>query len=77
METRSSAKSKYDLRPFGLPYVYVLSLFQVENLIGGMRGLKALLWEGSVLDPNEARAYPTLSSVEFLTSIARVSASMD
>lgn len=57
--------------------MYVLSLFQVENLIGGMRGLKALLWEGSVLDPNEARAYPTLLSVEFLTSIARVSASMD
>ncbi|KAG8978410.1 hypothetical protein FRC05_010655 [Tulasnella sp. 425] len=25
----------------------------VENLIGGMRGLKVMLWEGSVLDPNE------------------------
>jgi len=25
-----------------------------------MRGLKALLWEGSVLDPNEVRAYHTL-----------------
>lgn len=26
---------------------------QVENVIGGMRGLKAMLWEGSLLDPNE------------------------
>lgn len=26
---------------------------KVENLLGGMRGLKAMLWEGSVLDPNE------------------------
>ncbi|KAG8902959.1 hypothetical protein FRB99_003897 [Tulasnella sp. 403] len=26
---------------------------KVENLIGGMRGLKVMLWEGSVLDPNE------------------------
>lgn len=26
---------------------------QVSNLLGGMRGLKALLWEGSVLDANE------------------------
>jgi hypothetical protein len=31
------------------------SSFQVENIIGGMRGLKAMLWEASVLDPNEAR----------------------
>lgn len=26
---------------------------QVSNLLGGMRGLKCMLWEGSVLDPNE------------------------
>lgn len=26
---------------------------QVENVIGGMRGLKVMLWEGSLLDPNE------------------------
>ncbi|KAG8988748.1 hypothetical protein FRB93_003990 [Tulasnella sp. JGI-2019a] len=26
---------------------------KVDNLIGGMRGLKVMLWEGSVLDPNE------------------------
>lgn len=26
---------------------------KVENIIGGMRGLKAMLWESSVLDPNE------------------------
>ncbi|KAI1977387.1 citrate synthase [Ophidiomyces ophidiicola] len=25
----------------------------VSNVIGGMRGLKAMVWEGSVLDPNE------------------------
>ena len=26
---------------------------KVENTMGGMRGLKAMLWEGSVLDPDE------------------------
>ncbi|KAF7984016.1 hypothetical protein HWV62_17515 [Athelia sp. TMB] len=26
---------------------------KVENILGGMRGLKAMLWEASVLDPNE------------------------
>ncbi|KAK8166425.1 citrate synthase-like protein [Phyllosticta citrichinensis] len=26
---------------------------KVENTLGGMRGLKAMVWEGSVLDPNE------------------------
>ncbi|THH20674.1 hypothetical protein EW146_g703 [Bondarzewia mesenterica] len=26
---------------------------KVENIIGGMRGLKSMLWEASVLDPNE------------------------
>jgi citrate synthase len=30
-----------------------LGEIQVNNLLGGMRGLKAMLWEGSVLDPNE------------------------
>ena len=29
---------------------------KIENIIGGMRGLKAMLWEASVLDPNEASA---------------------
>ena len=28
---------------------------KVENIVGGMRGLKAMLWEGSVLDPKEVR----------------------
>ncbi|KAL1735260.1 citrate synthase-like protein [Schizophyllum commune] len=31
----------------------VLGDVKVENLIGGMRGLKSILWEASVLDPNE------------------------
>jgi citrate synthase len=26
---------------------------KVENALGGMRGLKAMIWEGSMLDPNE------------------------
>jgi len=26
---------------------------KVENILGGMRGIKAMLWEASVLDPNE------------------------
>ena len=34
-------------------YFSALMLNQVENIIGGMRGLKAMLWEASVLDPNE------------------------
>jgi len=59
MGTRSSVKLRYLLQT--LHSAYVLSSSQVENLIGGMRGLKALLWEGSVLDPNEVRAYPALS----------------
>jgi citrate synthase len=29
-----------------------LGEIKVENLIGGMRGLKVMLWEGSVLDAN-------------------------
>ncbi|KAI9697379.1 MAG: hypothetical protein M1836_004657 [Candelina mexicana] len=31
----------------------IIGEIKVENTIGGMRGLKAMLWEGSVLDPNE------------------------
>ena len=62
---------------FGLgSSAYVLSLSQVENLIGGMRGLKALLWEGSVLDPSEVSPRPTSFPVRYSTQISRVSASM-
>ena len=28
---------------------------KIENTIGGMRGLKAMVWEGSVLDADEAK----------------------
>ncbi|KAK4102342.1 citrate synthase-like protein [Parathielavia hyrcaniae] len=31
----------------------VIGEVKVENTIGGMRGLRAMVWEGSVLDPNE------------------------
>lgn len=31
----------------------VLGEVRVENAIGGMRGIKGMLWEGSVLDANE------------------------
>jgi citrate synthase len=31
----------------------VIGEVKVENVIGGMRGLKAMVWEGSVLDANE------------------------
>ncbi|KAH9883988.1 citrate synthase [Xylariomycetidae sp. FL2044] len=31
----------------------VIGEVKVENVIGGMRGLKAMIWEGSVLDANE------------------------
>ncbi|RPD66253.1 citrate synthase [Lentinus tigrinus ALCF2SS1-7] len=31
----------------------VLGDVKVEHVVGGMRGLKAMLWEASVLDPNE------------------------
>lgn len=61
MGARSLVKSRYAPQSLGLACVYTLRPPQVENLIGGMRGLKALLWEGSVLDPNEVRAYPMLS----------------
>ena len=28
---------------------------QVDSAIGGMRGMKALFWESSIVDPNEVR----------------------
>ncbi|KAF5315976.1 hypothetical protein D9611_004631 [Ephemerocybe angulata] len=34
---------------------------KVENIIGGMRGLKAMLWEASVLDANEGIRFHGLS----------------
>ncbi|KAN0133829.1 citrate synthase [Lactarius tabidus] len=34
---------------------------KVENIIGGMRGLKSMLWEASVLDPNEGIRFHGLS----------------
>ncbi|KAF8654237.1 hypothetical protein AX16_003758 [Volvariella volvacea WC 439] len=34
---------------------------KIENIIGGMRGLKAMLWEASVLDPNEGIRFHGLS----------------
>ena len=40
----------------------VIGDVKVENIIGGMRGLKAMLWEASVLDPNEARLSGMLDS---------------
>jgi citrate synthase len=30
-----------------------MNYFKVENIVGGMRGLRAMLWEASVLDPIE------------------------
>ncbi|KAF8343947.1 citrate synthase-like protein [Cantharellus anzutake] len=42
----------------------VLGDIKVENVIGGMRGLKALLWEGSLLDPNEGIRFHGLSIPE-------------
>ena len=38
--------------------MYKLYCLQVEHLIGGMRGLKAMLWDASVLDPNEVSSGP-------------------
>jgi len=44
----------------------VSRVFQVENIIGGMRGLKAMLWEASVLDPNEVgRAFRYVRTLAF------------
>ncbi|KAF8742379.1 hypothetical protein AX14_004932, partial [Amanita brunnescens Koide BX004] len=37
---------------------------KVENIIGGMRGLKAMLWEASVLDPNEGIRFHGLTIPE-------------
>ncbi|KAI6005506.1 citrate synthase-like protein [Pisolithus albus] len=37
---------------------------KVENIIGGMRGLKAMLWEASVLDPIEGIRFHGLSIPE-------------
>lgn len=39
----------------------VVGEVQVENIIGGMRGIKAMLWESSVLDPNEGIRFHGLS----------------
>jgi citrate synthase len=30
----------------------------VDMAYGGMRGIKGMIWEGSVLDPEEARSHP-------------------
>lgn len=45
VELFKKVKSEYSQKSLGE--------VKVENLIGGMRGLKAMLWEGSVLDANE------------------------
>ncbi|KAH8833818.1 citrate synthase [Flagelloscypha sp. PMI_526] len=39
----------------------VVGEVKVENIIGGMRGLKAMLWDASVLDPNEGIRFHGLS----------------
>lgn len=39
----------------------VVGDIKVENIIGGMRGLKSMLWEASVLDPNEGIRFHGLS----------------
>ncbi|GJE90833.1 citrate synthase [Phanerochaete sordida] len=39
----------------------VLGETKVEHLIGGMRGLKAMLWDASVLDPNEGIRFHGMS----------------
>ncbi|KAJ7452495.1 citrate synthase [Mycena galericulata] len=39
----------------------VIGDVKVENIIGGMRGIKAMLWEASVLDPNEGIRFHGLS----------------
>ncbi|KAJ7940706.1 citrate synthase-like protein [Mycena leptocephala] len=41
-----------------LVHIHPLHSFKVENIIGGMRGIKAMLWEASVLDPNEHSGLP-------------------
>ncbi|KAI5117661.1 hypothetical protein M0805_008891 [Coniferiporia weirii] len=42
----------------------VVGEIKVENIIGGMRTLKTLLWEASVLDPNEGIRFHGLSIPE-------------
>ncbi|KAG5653981.1 hypothetical protein H0H81_008849 [Sphagnurus paluster] len=42
----------------------VVGEVKVENIIGGMRGLKAMLWDASVLDPNEGIRFHGLSIPE-------------
>ncbi|KAK2466977.1 hypothetical protein APHAL10511_001235 [Amanita phalloides] len=42
----------------------VIGDVKVENLIGGMRGLKAMLWEASVLDPIEGIRFHGLTIPE-------------
>ncbi|EJD02380.1 citrate synthase [Fomitiporia mediterranea MF3/22] len=42
----------------------VVGDIKVENIIGGMRTLKTLLWEASVLDPNEGIRFHGLSIPE-------------
>ncbi|CAG8681112.1 520_t:CDS:2, partial [Acaulospora colombiana] len=44
----------------------VLGDVKVENIIGGMRGLKAMLWEASVLDPNEKVLAPAQGGKEII-----------
>ncbi|TFK76516.1 citrate synthase [Pluteus cervinus] len=39
----------------------VVGEVKVEHILGGMRGLKAMLWEASVLDPNEGIRFHGLS----------------
>ena len=34
---------------------HVQAFIKVDNILGGMRGLKAMLWDASVLDPLEVR----------------------
>jgi len=49
---------------------------QVENIIGGMRGLKSMLWEASVLDPIEVLVNRLLRRSVPIFMIIRVSAFM-
>ena len=40
---------------------------KVENIIGGMRTLKTMLWEASVLDPNEV-SFESYSQIIYVFS---------
>lgn len=46
----------------------VIGDIKVENVIGGMRGLKSMLWEASVLDPNEVSYSKPFITNNVLTS---------